>query len=72
MELEDQIFEAKKMLEQYSADYQEVMSDESARQDIFEIAKQEELVRIYFCFASFLVFVFVCFVFCFCLSPSTD
>jgi len=61
VELEDQIFEAKKMLELYSADYQEVISDESSRQEIFETAKQEELVRLFVCL--FLLCLLVCLLF---------
>lgn len=45
--LDDQIFEVQKTLEEYSAEYQEYMGDENARQIIFENAKTEELVCLF-------------------------
>jgi len=44
VELDDQIFEVKKSLEELSADYQDAIIDETARHTVFENAKIAELV----------------------------
>jgi len=46
VELDDQIFEVKKSLEELSADYQDAIIDETARHTVFENAKIAELVSV--------------------------